>query len=124
MAIKKNNQSPLKTILVISMGFLFIYFILNWQPALLIAFGIGVLGLLSPFLAQKLEWFWLKLAYVLSLILPNILLSVVFFCVLTPVAIVSKIFGKKDPLKMLNTSSSVYRESNKVFDKQSFENPW
>jgi hypothetical protein len=124
MINKKTNESPLKTIMVISMGMLFIYFVFKWQPAILIAFSIGVLGLISNYVAQKIEWVWLKLTYILSLIVPNILMSVVFYGVLTPVAFLSRIFGASDPLKIKHTVHSVYKESNKVFDTKSFEHPW
>lgn len=124
MTNKKTNESPLKTIMVISMGMLFIYFVFKWQPAILVAFLIGVLGLVSNYLAQKIEWVWLKLTYILSLIVPNILMSVVFYGILTPVAFLSRIFGASDPLKIKHTTNSVYKASNKVFDAKSFEHPW
>jgi hypothetical protein len=120
----KKNSSPINTILVISMGMLFIYFIFKWQPAVLIAFAIGVLGLLSNMLALKIEWVWNKLTYLLSLIVPNILMSIVFYIILTPFALLSRLFSNADSLKIKNPENTVYRESNKLFDAKSFENPW
>jgi flagellar biosynthesis protein FlhB len=118
------NSNPLKTVMVISMGMLLIYFVFKWQLAAIIAFSVGVVGLSSDFIAQKIEWAWLKLTYILSLIVPNILMSVVFYLILTPVALLSRIFGKSDVLNMKKPKNTMYREITKVFDVKSFENPW
>jgi len=66
----------------------------------------------------------MKLAWVLSLIIPNILLSSIFFLFLFPIALLSRLFGKKDPLMLKNPEKSVFRNQEKKFDKSSFENPW
>jgi hypothetical protein len=61
---------------------------------------------------------------VLSLIIPNILLSAIFFFILFPLSVLSKIFGEKDPLHLKNSSGSLFKDKNKIFDKKSFEHPW
>jgi cytochrome c oxidase subunit IV len=122
MAIAKTN--PTKTILTITIGFLIVYIITDLNWALLVALFVGLAGLLSSFIAQKIDFLWMKLAWVLSLIVPNILLSLIFFAFLFPIALLSKLFGKKDPLILKNTRDSLFITSNKTFDKSSFEKPW
>lgn len=110
--------------LTISTGFLVIFIItkLNW--ALLVALVIGLIGLFSTFLSKQIEFLWTKLAWLLGLIVPNILLSAIFYLFLFPIAILSKLFGKNDAFKLKNNADSVFITSNKVFDKNSFEKPW
>jgi hypothetical protein len=55
---------------------------------------------------------------------PNILLSLVFFVFLTPIAFFSRIFGEKNPLSIKNTSSSLFKNYENKTDKASFEKPW
>ena len=130
MQNKKLKSEPLKTVLVITVGFLVIYAIgkwrfekdLNW--ALIVSLVVGVAGLLSGYLARKIDFLWMKLALILSYIVPNIILSLVFYLILTPLAWLSKIFGEKNQLDLKNTKPSLFKEHKKVFTKESFEKPW
>lgn len=118
------KSDPIKTILVITVGMLVVYVATKWHPALVIALVIGLSGILSNYLAKKIDFLWMKLTWVLSLIVPNILLSIIFYVLLTPIALLSRIFSKNDQLFLKNTSQSTFKEYNKNFDKDSFKNPW
>jgi hypothetical protein len=122
MSKKIAKSEPVKTILVIVVGLTLVYFISKWTGWLYIAFFVGLLSLLSGYIAKKIDYLWMKLAFLLSLIVPNILLSLVFFVFLTPIAWLSRI--GKDPLSLKNTHSSLFKETNKEFEKASFEKPW
>lgn len=122
--MQKLKSDPVKTCLTISVGFLVVYLITKVQWPLMVALAVGLIGMLSGFLAKKVDWLWMKLARVLSFIVPNILLSAVFYLFLFPVALLSRLFGKSDPLLLKNSKSSTYKAENKVFEKESFENPW
>jgi len=124
MGIKKKHSDPIKTILVICLGMIAIYFITKWKWALSIAFIVGLVGAFSNYLAIKIDFLWMRLSWIMSFIVPNILLSVVFFFVLTPLAFLSKLFGKKNQLNLKNINTSLFKDSNKNFDKSSFEHPW
>lgn len=122
--MQKQKSYPAKTMLTISMGFLVIYLLADWQPALIISLAIGLIGVFSTFLSEKIEWAWMKLAWVLSLIVPNILLSVIFFLILFPMAMLSRLFGKKDPLMLKRGRESMFRDVEGKFDRTSFEEMW
>ena len=117
------TDSSKSTILVISMGFLFLYLIFSWQWAIIVSFIVGVAGLLSSFLSQKIECIWTKLAQLLGHIIPNILLSIVFFFFLFPISLLSKMFTK-DPLMLSKKYDSYFIDINKEMDKKSFEKTW
>lgn len=122
--MQKIKSNPVKTMLTISVGFLVVFIItkLNW--ALLVALVVGLIGLFSTFLSKHIEFLWTKLAWLLGLIVPNILLSAIFYLFLFPIALLSKVFGKKDPFVLKNTTETVFVTSNKQFDENSFEKPW
>lgn len=124
MSSPKLKSDPSRTVLVITVGFLMIYLITEWNGWLIISFFIGIAGILSGFLARKIEWAWMKLTWVLSLIVPNILLTLVFYFILTPIALLSKLFAKEDPLILKNNRNSMFKKHNKEFGPKSFENPW
>lgn len=110
--------------LAIAMGFLAVFLIFSWKWAAWVSLAVGLTGLLSPFLSQKIEFVWTKLGFVLSLVVPNVLLSIVFYLFLFPLATLSKLFGNKDPLILKNRPGSMYTKSDKTFDRESFEKPW
>ncbi len=122
--MKKQNSNPAKTVLTICLGFIVVYLITKAKWALTTAVVVGLAGLFSDFLAKKIEWFWMKLTMVLALIVPNILLGAIFYLFLFPIALLSRVFGKKDPMRLKNSSSTVWVEKNAGFDAPSFEKPW
>ena len=121
---KKGTSNPARTVLTITVGFIVIYLITQLEWALIVAVSVGAVGILSNYLSKQIDWLWMKLAWVLSLIVPNILLSLVFYIILFPVALISKLFGKKDQLQLKNTATTTFVTVDKTFDKESFEKPW
>jgi hypothetical protein len=125
------NQDRYKTILVIVTGFLaiaWILFIKDYTRAATIlgkiAVGIGLVSIFIPIAAKGIEWVWLKLAHVLGWINSKILLSLIFFLFLLPIAILSRLFTK-DPLKLKGRDiKSLFTERNHSYAKEDLENIW
>ncbi len=118
------KSNPTKTVLTITVGFLVVYLITKWQWSLTVASVVGLAGLFSDYLASKIEWVWMKITYVLSLIVPNILLSILFYLILFPIALLAKLFSKKNFLQLKNIENTTWFTERKVFDSKSMENPW
>lgn len=126
----KLESNPPKTILSIVVGLIAVYFIIDWkwnteQPWLIKAATIiGIIALASSYLASKIEWLWFKLTWVLSLIMPNILLSVLFYFFLFPIAILSRITSNKNFLQLSKSDKSTWIDVQKDFSAKDLENPW
>jgi len=118
------KSNPVKTVLVITVGMLVVYMFTKWQWALYVSLIIGILGVFSSFMAGKIEWVWMKLTWVLSKIIPNVLLSVIFYLFLTPIALLSRVFGQKDQLNLKNNKTSLFNDNKKKFTPDSFEKTW
>lgn len=112
-----------KSMLTISMGFLTLHLIFLWKWAIIISLLIGIIGITSPFLSNKIEWVWMKLADLLGLIVPKILLTLVFFLFLFPIALLYRIFNK-DTLMLSKKYNSYFIDVKKEMDKKSFERTW
>lgn len=123
MSTKPTDSKPTKTILIIVLGLLIVGTINKWQGWTNIAILLGVICAFSDYLTRKVDYLWMKLAWLLGLIVPNILLSFVFYVFLTPIAWLSRL-GNKDPLLLKNTKTSIFKEYTKSFDKTFFEKPW
>jgi hypothetical protein len=118
------NIHPAQSILGIVIGFMGLYLLFQWEWVLWLAFAVGMAGVLSNYLAQKIDIVWQFIGKILGFIMPNVLLSLVFFLLLTPLALLARLFRKKDPLFLKNRQASTFRERNTIFDAKSFENPW
>lgn len=122
--MKDSSKQPAKTMLAISLGFMLLYLVWKWEWTLYVAAAVSLIGVMSPFLSRQIDFVWMKLAWLLSKIIPNILLAIVFYVVLFPISILTRSGKNKSPLKLKNNSDSLYVEHNKEFDRASFEKPW
>jgi hypothetical protein len=111
------------TILIISMGFLILHLVFLWQWAVYVSLVVGITGIASSLISEKIEWGWMKLAKIMGYIIPNILLSIVFFFFLFPISLLSKLFSK-DPLMLSPKYKTCFIDINKEIDKKSFEKIW
>lgn len=128
MASKK-ELTPSKTVLTIVIGFLAIYLYLTTKSQyhywmLWVGGSVGALGLLSSYLALKIQDAWMGLSNILSHIIPPVILSIIFFVVLFPIAVLSRLFGEKDPLQLKKTDKSLFKTVNKSCTKDTFEKTW
>ena len=95
-----NKSDPTKTILVISVGFAVVFLLSDQYWSLIVSVFVGALGILSRKISDIINVLWMKLAWVLSLIIPNILLSLIFYFFLFPIALMSRVFNKADALQL------------------------
>jgi hypothetical protein len=127
------QQDRYKNILVIVIGFSLVAWILlqlgkielrtavvTWK----IIITIGFLTLLIPPFARALEWAWLKLALALGWINSRILLTVIYFVFLMPIAWIARLFTN-DPLMLKKKdTSTLYVTRDHKYTKEDLENIW
>jgi hypothetical protein len=111
-----------ESLLAIIVGFMVFYFVFKIDILLYISFGIGVIALFWEWLAEKIAWVWLKFAGFLGVINGKILLSIVFFIFLTPIAFLNKLFSKNMLQLKKEDQNSVFVERNMKYKKEDLEN--
>lgn len=122
MSIKKDIQN----ILIIILGFLVLFFFFRWKGFLVIGALLGIPGLLSPFLRTYILKGWNKLSGILGFINSRIILSLIFYLVLTPIALLSRIFSK-DRLqlkKKKQKKGTYFYQRDYDYQPSDFEHPW
>lgn len=120
-----SREKNLETCLVIATGLLLFWFIYEVKVLLIIAFVIGIIGVFINPLAKWVNWFWYKLADVLGMIVPKILLTLVFFVFLFPVALIYRMFNKDTlQLQKRGASSSYWVERGHQFINKDLEQIW
>lgn len=114
----------IETLLVIATGMTVFFFITDRKEFLYVGLGVSVLGLALPVAAKYIHLGWMGLSKVLGFINSHIILGLVFFLFLTPLALVRRLTGK-DPLqKRKKTSGSYFSVREQLYSDKDLENPW
>ena len=122
--MKQVSHNSTLTVLTIVSGLLVLYIVFHLEILVYFAMVIGVVSILSQFARQCIHLAWMKLTELLGFIMPNVVLTLVFFVVLTPVATMSKIFTRNNPLMLKNNKKSTFIDVNRDYSKEYFEQPW
>jgi hypothetical protein len=76
-------------------------------PALAASVGIAILALASPQILRTTKRAWLFLGFLLSLVMHPLVMSVLFYGVVTPAGALMRLFGH-DPLRLRRLPASTY----------------
>jgi len=118
-----NNKSK-ETVLVITVGFLVLYLVFKHHIFLTLSLIIGLAGILSSWLSVKIDLVWSKLSLLLGWICNTLLLTLIFFLVLTPVGLFRRLLGKGGMLRVLEEQRSNFTDREHTFTEQDMENVW
>ncbi len=113
-----------KSSLTIVVGFVLLSTYFNNKILFSIGISIGILGLISEKINDIIILVWNKLSEILGKIMPNVLLTAVYYLFLTPIALINRMNSKKNMLQLKNNSSSVYIHQKKEFSNESLEKIW
>ena len=102
------------------LGFMGLSYLLQLPALLAVAAGIGVLALMSGWLALKMHQGWMGLAGILGKIFPPVFMGIIYFCVLTPIGLMATVFGKKEP----KIEESNFVSTGKMFSADDLKNMW
>jgi polyferredoxin len=122
------REKTIETMLVITVGMLVLYYFFrekSWANYLLYtSLAMGLIGVFSNFLSEKVAWVWGKIAHIMGTFNSYVLLSIIFFVFLTPVAFLFKL-TRKDSLKLkAQKNGTVYEERNHLYVAKDLENVW
>ncbi len=118
-----DKDKILETSLVLTTGFVVLYVVFKKPVFLILALAFGIIGIFIPFLAHYIAIAWFKLADVLNFIVSKVVLGIVYFIVLVPVAFIYKISGK-DKLKIKKKLDSNWVKRYKNYTASDIENIW
>ena len=103
---------------------LFYYNKTSYQFFAFIALGFVGLGILTPILLKPVYLFWMVFSIILGWIMTRIILSLLFYLLITPIGLITRLFGN-DYLRLKESNSSSYwkvrdraKKLNHRFEKQ------
>ena len=111
------------SLLVIALGF-GVFFLLFRKDWMLLPVGISAIGFVIGPVGEYLHLGWMLLAKVLGYINSRILLSIVFFLILTPIALLMRLLGKTQFVKKRGNQQSLFVTRNHLYNRQDLEQPF
>lgn len=118
------SQDRYKTILVIVTGLLALAWIFNIPLLGKLALATGAASIFFPPFARAIVWAWFKISLGLGWANSRILLSIVYFLFLMPIAWLSRLFTK-DPLVLKKQKrETLYVTRNHLYTGKDLENIW
>jgi len=122
MQIKIDKLETYKTIQVLAFAALAVHLLFKIDWLLYVSLGLLILPLILYRLAWCVTWVWLKFAHILGNINSKIILSVIFFLVLTPMALLYSLLGQKIQVK--GKGASHFHDRNHLYTAKDLQNTW
>lgn len=120
-----NNKKPDGNVtLAIVVGFVALSLIFDIPTLTYIALAVGFGSLLSTTIQKGIIFVWEKFAKVIGTVNSYLLLSVIFFIFLTPIALLMKLIKNKDDLRLKKPTETNFFERNVKFKKEDLSNIW
>lgn len=122
--MERNKVNNTSSILVIVMGLCVFELLFKNGIFIRTGVGIGILSLLSKKIESLIVYLWFKLAFVLGFINSKILLSLVFYVFLVPLATLKKIFSSENSLKLKKPETSLWIHRDHEYEKGDITEPF
>lgn len=117
------KDKHLGTMLVFTIVLIILYLVYSNIYFLYGALVAGGIGILIPSLSRLIHNLWMKFAEMLGFVMNKVILGLVFFVFLVPIALLSRLF-RKNPLKVHKHSGSYFSDRNFKYTKKSLEQLW
>lgn len=120
-----NRKKDLETVAVLAVFLLVVYFLTKKAVFILAALVLLAVAILFKDIASRIASAWMGFSRVISFINTRIILTILFYLILTPLALIRRLFGK-DHLKLKkNPPATTYFDTrDHTFTKEDFEKVW
>lgn len=114
-----------ETILTIATALVIIYLFPKGRhiELLYVAATLGVIGMFFDYLTAKIHWAWMKLAEGMGWVMSKVILGIVFFLFLFPIAVLSRLLGKNS-MQLTKRADSYFVPRNHTYQKKDLEQVW
>jgi hypothetical protein len=111
------------TVLLIIAGLLFWKEKESFQLFLVIGNVLFIAGIAIPFTLRPIFWVWMTFATILGWFMTRVILSLLFYVILTPIGLIARSFGKQFlDLKENHSKQSYWNmRTSETFDTQNYE---
>lgn len=122
------RERELETLVTVCVALVVLWFYTKQEHVYLLyaCISIGVLGLSSTFFSRKIALVWFRFAELLGSVMNKVILSLIFFVFLVPIAWIAKVFNSKDNSLQLKKpdADTYYFERHHKYESKDLENTW
>ena len=121
-----NKNKYIETSTILALASLIIIGLLARRPFLSVYIAILFLliGLFITPCARIIHQVWFKVVELISLVNSRIILTFIFFFVLTPLALTRRLFKRQDTLNLKPVKKSLFKERNHTYSQDDMTRPW
>jgi hypothetical protein len=119
------REKNMETIAVLAAACIVAFLLFNHKIFLFLSLAFLATGIISKSLTARISALWLKFSHIIGNFNSKIILALVFYVFLTPIALLFRMFSK-NPLYLRKDGSikSYYHDRNHALDKEDFEKTW
>lgn len=122
---EQNREKILETLLVLSLFFLILFFLTNVFWILYVCAFFLAIGVFENSFSKYIAGIWLSFSSLIGKISTFILLSIVFYLLITPIGLLWRILKPLESGHFLkDIKKSLWEKKNNIFDKEYFEKTW
>jgi len=121
--MKSDKNKILETSLVLTTGFMLLFLITEVSIFLYLSFAFGIIGIFFKPVANYITIAWFKLADILNFVVSKIILGILYFVLLFPIAVVYR-WTNKDKLQLKKPDVTNWEVRNKKYNSKDLENIW
>ncbi|GAA4300502.1 SxtJ family membrane protein [Aestuariibaculum suncheonense] len=118
-----SKEKGLESIIVLILVSLAVYIKFNITWFLYIAICLGVVALISKKLTVIIGEAWFSFSHYFGLVMNYIIMSFIFYLILTPLSFFQRLFGGNQILKKSSDSSYFYKRNHRFVEKD-IDKPW
>ena len=119
----KEDPETHKVQLIIVSGLLVLAWLFSLPLLAYVAAAIGLFSLIIPPVGYGLVWGWYKIAEVLGFINARVILSLLYYIMVTPMALLFRLTGN-DPMLLSKPENSTFKTRNHTYSAIDLKNPW
>lgn len=119
-----DKEKNIKNVALIAFGFLILFLIFGKSYLIYASLFLLLISILSETLSQKISRIWMKISQLLGMIVSKTMLFLVFFLILTPLALAYRIFNRNPLLIKKTSQKSYYIQREHLYSPSDFENIW
>ena len=98
-----------------------VYLFTSIKLLIIIGVCLGLISIVSGKVAYYIHYLWFKIAEGIGFVMSKVILSIVFFVVLCPVALLSRLFDNKSNIITKRQADSYYFTRNHEFEAKDME---
>ena len=118
------KEKKYETVLAIILGLLVINIITGIKFLVTLCLCLSIIALFWNWGSGWITFIWLKLSHVLGWVMSKVILGIIFYVVLVPIALLSRLFNKDLLNLKKNEKDGYYTERNHEYTPEDLENPW